>query len=140
MFIPDTIDIPIGAAYMSAYNQGPRQVDAMEGRLAVAVLQVAPREWTFVDEHGEPLPLTSENIEARLTWNQGGAELVERIHKEYAEAAFAPLVKRTSKALPPGRTRRSTSRTRSRGSSTPSSDKPSLHTVTGGKPSAAKAS
>ena len=138
--LPDVADVRIGMAVMSAYNYGPADVDAMEGRIAAAFLHAAPRAWTFVDDKGADLDLTSDNIDERLTWNRGGAEVVERANGLYAGDVFAPLVRKRSAASKPGRTRRSTSRTRSPGSRTHSSGKPSLRTVTGGEPSAAKAS
>jgi hypothetical protein len=129
---------------LAAMRHGPNGVAEMEAAIAAAMIHVAPREWTFVDDKGDRLPVTMENIDARLTWNHGGMEVVEKASDLYGEGnptgAFAPLLRARSKASRSTRTGSSTSRTRSPGRSTRSSAKPSLHTVTGGQPSEAQAS
>lgn len=137
--LPDVADVRIGAAVMSAVNNSPASIPDMEGAIAAAMIHAAPRAWTFTDENG-PLELTAENIDARLTWNHGGAEVAEKANELYAGDVFAPLVRKRSKGSRSGPTPSSTSRSRPSGPSTPSSGKPSLRTVTDGEPSAAKAS
>ncbi len=132
----------LGAAGTHAIMHNPFQSADMEGALGDAWLHNAPREWTFTDEDGDPLRVTRDNIEARLTWTNGGFEVVEAANRLYAGDLLNPLVKRMPKPSRRGRTGISTSATPSSGSDpeSPSSPKPSLRTVTGGKRSAAKAS
>lgn len=144
VFLPPVADVRIGMAVMSAVKAAPASIPEMEGAISEVFLHVAPREWTFVDDKGEPLPLTTDNIDARLQWGTGGMEVAEQANKLYGEmvegGVFAPLVNRRSKASRSGRTRSSTSPTPIPGSTTDSSAKPSLRTVTGGRRSGAKAS
>ena len=142
--MPELTDVRIGTAVMAAMRTSPATVADMESAISTVLLHVAPRAWTLVDEKGEPLELTPENIDARLTWNAGGMEVAEKANDLYGAGSptgvFAPLVPRKSKGSSNGRTGGSTSRTRTSGSRTRSSAKPSLRTVSGGQPSAAKAS
>jgi hypothetical protein len=144
VYLPPVADVPIGMAMMSAMRWAPARVPEMEAAIAGALIHVAPREWTFVDDKGEPLELTPENIDARLTWGQGGAEVAEAANELYGgdgnEAVFSPLVQKRLKASRRSRMGSSTSQTPTPGSTTDSSDKPSLRTVSGGRRSGAKAS
>ena len=135
-----TVDVRLGAAALGAMRDSPTTVSDLEGALAGAFLHFGPREWTFTDAKGDPLPLTVENIDERLTWNHGGMEVAEKANELYAGDLFAPLVRRMPKASRSGRTASSTSATPRRGSATDSSAKPSLRTGTGGRRSGAKAS
>lgn len=142
--MPGVADVRIGMAVTAAIKAAPASQPEMEGAISEVFLHVAPREWTFVDEAGEPLPLNLDNIDARLQWATGGMEVAERANELYGGmvegGVFAPLVHRRSKASRSGQTGSSTSPTPSPGSVTDSSDKPSLRTVTGGRKSGAKAS
>jgi hypothetical protein len=133
------VDVAIGAAATAAMS-GILTVSDMEGALASAFIHFGPRAWTCVDDKGEPLPLTPTNIDARLTWANGGMEVAEKANELYAGDALGPLLRRRQKASPSGQTDDSTSPTLPPGSPTDSSEKPSLRSVTGGKRSGAKAS
>jgi hypothetical protein len=138
--MPDVADVRIGAAVMAAVNNTPSSIADMEGAISAALLHAAPRAWSFTDEAGEPLSVTIDNIDARLTWTHGGLEVAEKANELYAGDVFDPFVKRMQKASGSGPTGSSTSAPPEHGSSTDSSDKPSLRAVTGGKRSGAKAS
>jgi hypothetical protein len=140
VWLSPVVDVRIGAAATTALRGTPWTISDVEGALAGAFLHFAPRDWTFVDDKGDPLPVTIENIDARLTWSQGGMEVAEKADELYAGAIVDPLVQRMSKALNSTRTTSSTSQIPSPGSDTDSSDKPSLRAVSGGKRSGAKAS
>ena len=140
--IPEVLDARLGAAATYAIRNTPGVGADMEGAISEAWLHNAPREWTFVDAEGDPLPVTIDNIDTRLTWDHGGFEVADTANGLYAGDLLNPLVKRMPKPSRRGRTGTSTSATHSSGSDpeSPSSPKPSLRTVTGGKRSAAKAS
>jgi hypothetical protein len=142
--LPSETDVRIGAAVMAAVRVSPSSIPEMESAISTALLHVAPRAWTFVDEKGEPLEVSAENIDARLTWNHGGMEVAEKANDLYGAGSptgvFVPLLPKKPKASRSGRTAASTSPTPTSGSPTDSSDKPSLRAVTGGKRSGAKAS
>ncbi len=140
------MDVRIGSAAMAAMRAAPSSIPDLEGALAGAFLHFGVREWSLVDAEGEPLPLTIENIDERLSWANGGMEVAEKANELYAGDLFAPFARRAPKkvtkrkASRSGPTDNSTSATPESGSNTDSSDKPSLHAVSGGKPSEAKAS
>ncbi len=66
--------------------------------------------WTFLDDDGEPVPCTKENI-SRLSWAVI-YPVAERGDTLYAEELLAPLRDRPLKSSPSGRTARSTSATK----------------------------
>lgn len=139
--IPEVLDARLGAAGTYAVQMNSEIAD-MEGGIAAAWLHNAPRAWTLIDDKGDPLPITATNIDARLTWKNGGMEVAEKANALYAGDLFAPLVARSQKPSRRGRTATSTSPTPSNGSG-PESDsslKPSLRAVSGGRRSGAKAS
>ena len=140
--IPEVLDARLGAAGTFAIRTTPGIGADMEGAISEAWLHNAPRAWTFVDESGEALPVTIDNIDARLTWDHGGFEVADTANGLYAGDLFSPLVKRMPKPSRRGRMARSTSATPPSGSDpeSDSSPKPSLRTVTGGRKSGAKAS
>lgn len=134
------LDPRIGAAAMAALKTAPSTIPDVEAALAGVFVAHGVREWTFVDEKKEPLPVTPENIAARLTWASGGMEVAEKANELYAGDLFTPFLRRRSKDSSSGPTDDSTSPTPPPGSGTDSSDKPSLHAVSGGKRSEARAS
>lgn len=67
-------------------------------------------DWTFLNDSGEVVPCTPENI-GRLSWSVI-YPVAERGDVLYAEELLAPLRDRPSKSSPAGRTVRSTSATR----------------------------
>lgn len=71
--------------------------------------------WNLVDERGEPMPLTPENVAAALPYGKGGRLVAERADDLYAEDILAPLVERAGKLSSRGSTTstpRATSATR----------------------------
>lgn len=140
------MDVRIGSAAMAAMKAAPSSIPDLEGALAGAFLHFGPRAWTFVDDKSEPLAVTIETIDERLTWVNGGMEVAEKANELYAGDLFAPFARRTPKtatkrkASRSGPTASSTSPTPEPGSNTDSSDRPSLHAVSDGKRSEAKAS
>ncbi len=140
VWLAANVDVRIGRAAMTALRTVPQAFSDQMAVLGTAFLHFGVREWSFVDDKGEPLPVTVENIDARLTWNQGGMEVGEKADELYAGDLMVPLDRARSKASSAGPTETSTSVTQPTGSDTDSSPKPSLHTVSGGKLSEAKAS
>lgn len=140
VYLAPELDVRIGVAATVVLRQMPDRIEDQQAALAGVYLHHAIRDWTFTDEKGDPLPITMETIDERLTFDQGGFEIADKAAELYHERLFAPLVRRRSRASSGGPTDASTSPTPEPGSDTDSSDKPSLHAVTGGKRSAAKAS
>ena len=65
--------------------------------------------WTFVDEDGDPIPVTPGSIDRLLPWGRGGAIVSERANDLYSGAILDPLVRRLSATRRPGPTGDSTS-------------------------------
>jgi hypothetical protein len=65
--------------------------------------------WTFVDEDGDPVPVTHGSIERLLPWGHGGSLVSERANDLYSGAILDPLVRRWSATQRPGPTGDSTS-------------------------------
>lgn len=134
------LDVPMAAAALAAIRAADDSVPDAEANIATVFLHRGIRAWTFTDAAREPLAVTIEHIDERLTWAAGGMEVAEKANELYAGVLFTPLVARMSKASQPGPTADSMSATSEPGAATPPSAPPSLLAVEGGKRSAAKAS
>ena len=80
--------------------------------------------WNLVDEDGKPLPVTPDNVIARVTWQRGGVELSNAAFAQYVNGkdltpfGLTNSTRRIGKSSPNGQTAASTS------PKTPSSRKP----------------
>lgn len=124
----------LGFAATQALKGATSTADYM-GVLGSLYLHLGIVRWTFVTAEGKPEPITPENIERLLPWNDGGADVAEAADELYGEAIFLPLARRLSKALEPGPTATSTSATTPSSSTTPTSPEPSSPLDTAGTPS-----
>lgn len=50
--------------------------------------------WNLVDEDGEPVPLTSENLEQALPFGKGGRLVADKADDLYAQDVLTPFVER----------------------------------------------
>ena len=55
-------------------------------------------DWNFVDEDGDPVPLTPENKERGLPFAKGGRLVAEKADELYAQDVLAPLRSRVESA------------------------------------------
>jgi hypothetical protein len=85
-------------------------------------------DWTFLDDDGEPVECSKENI-ARLSWAVI-YPVAERGDVLYAEELLAPLTGRPSKSSQSGRTAPSTSARKARTSTRPKPSKRSTTAIT----------
>lgn len=74
--------------------------------------------WNLLDDKGQPIPLTPDNIARALPYGKGGRLVAERADDLYAEDILAPLVQRLEKLSQPGPTPSGRRRTSARGTST----------------------
>jgi hypothetical protein len=81
----------------------------LESMLARVFIDEGITGWTFVDEDGDPEPITHESIERLLPWGRGGAEVSEAANDLYSEAVLGPLVRRSQNTRQHGPTDASTS-------------------------------
>ena len=76
-------------------------------------LSVGVAEWTFLDDDGQPIPVTPENVVRALPYGKGGREVADAADDLYVSDVTSPLVKALSEISQPGPTpsgRRRTSR------------------------------
>lgn len=97
VFLEPTLTNPMGAAAWSAIRSAATASDA-EGGVAGVYLRLGIRNWTFVDEAGNPEPITPDNIERLLPFAHGGSELVEQANKLYVDDLMAPLLRQRAKS------------------------------------------
>ena len=81
--------------------------DTMPEKLGRAYLEYNVTGWSFLDEKGEPVPVSRDLIR-HLSWD-ALFPLAEKAAELYSEALTRPLVARASKSSPNGHTARSTS-------------------------------
>jgi hypothetical protein len=74
--------------------------------------------WNILDDKGQPIPLTHENIARALPYGKGGRLVAERADDLYAEDILAPLVQRLETLSQPGPTPSGRQRTSARKGST----------------------
>lgn len=98
---------------------------AMEAGLAQVYLRHGIASWTFRDAQGSIEPVTPENIERLLPFDEGGLEVAEAADALYSEAVFAPLAKRLNRLSPSGPVADTTSPTSADGPTPPAPSAPS---------------
>lgn len=87
--------------------------------------------WNFLDDKGQPIPLTPENIARALPYGKGGRLVAERADDLYAEDILAPLVQRLARLSQPGPTPSGRRPTSPRKTSTRTRRSPSSTATTG---------
>jgi hypothetical protein len=107
--------------------------------LTEAYLPAGIREWTFVDDEGEPVKIDREAMERLIPFDAGGLEVSEKADALYADRLMAPLVKRLSTLRKRGRTVKPTSPIPLSGRRPRKSSGPSSPDVSAGRQSAAPA-
>lgn len=91
--------------------------------------------WSFVED-GKPVPITAENIDRFVPWNQGGRELAEAAHAHFGDTVTTPLRQpRFSWRLTTPPTESTSPPSDSESSTPTSSSPPSPSTPEDGKPS-----
>jgi hypothetical protein len=135
--------IDIGAAvYAAVANVGDDPV-LLQVELTRAYLRFGIRAWSFVDEKGEPVPITPRKasfddvIRELLPFTNGGFDVADKADDLYSEAVLRPLMTRLSSMRSLGGQTvgsMSATRTTSRRRATPS--EPSSPAATDGSPSA----
>ena len=105
--------------------------------------------WNFLDEEGEPVPLTSSNIETLLPYGKGGRLVADKADDLYHEDILVPFlarmdrlqkmaeeIRRKRKPSPAGSTKPSRKGTSRRRTSTPKRRSPSSTPATAEAPPA----
>ena len=137
------LTIPMGAALAMALNGARPDLPSVQAALTAGYMSPAPAGaivgWSFVDEKGEPEPVTPETIERLIPWSDGGMEVAERADGLYGSDLLAPFQKRLLERSRTGSTADSTSASPSSGLVSLTPSKRSSHNGRVGKHSAARA-
>lgn len=128
VYLRAELDPAGGFAAMAAINAAQVNPDVLQERIGRAYAEHGIVDWTFLDDDGEPVPVTKENIR-RLSWDVI-YPIADKGDDIYAEALLRPLVARRLKSSPNGRTARSTSATRKRSTVRRKPSKPSTTATT----------
>ena len=146
------LTLPMAAALKTrtmADQLGDDSIAAVQFSLVSGYLRAAPygaiASWSFIEE-GEPdkrgnpttvpVPITPENIERLIPWQNGGEEVAETADRLYGADFLAPFLRRINTSSSTGRTATSTSASPKSGASRRSPSRPSLRPVSGGRKSA----
>jgi hypothetical protein len=137
------LTVPMGAALTLRLRGAHPDLPSVQGDLVAGYLAPSPigaiTGWSFVDEKGEPMPITQENIDTLLPWENGGMEVAEKADELYSSDLLAPFVKRLSKLSNTGQTDDSTSASLPFGTNTPMPPRSSSRRARAGKRSGARA-
>ena len=63
-------------------------------QLAALWLDIGVAEWTFLDDDGQPIPVTAENIVRALPYSKGGQLLADAADDLYVTMVISPLVEK----------------------------------------------
>jgi hypothetical protein len=112
------LSVPAGIKARAFFVEGMTgDMDSVGVQQAIAELwlSMCVAEWTFLDDDGQPIPVTPENVVRALPYGKGGREVADAADDLYVASVTAPLVATLAKLSQPGPTpsgRRQTSRTR----------------------------
>lgn len=111
----DTVSLsknpPLEVGLAASQAMAEDGADNIRIALGLAYLR-AIEAWTFVDDDGDPIPVTPENIRAALPWGKGGDIVAEKADELYTGAVLDPLLRRLSNTSRGGPTAGSTSANR----------------------------
>lgn len=126
--------VPMGTAAWAIASLGGPLWD-IQARFAEVWLRYGIIDWTFLDERGQPEPITAANIERLLPFNHGGMEVAQAADELYSDPVLSPLAARRSTLSPPTPTEPSTSPSPPSGDESPTPSKRSRRRASAGSPS-----
>lgn len=101
-----------GMAAQGAIAMSGTDPIALQEALGTVWIRHAVIDWNLIDEDGDKLALTQDNITRSLPYARGGRVVAERADDLYHEAILAPLEERVAKLSKRGPKDDSTSRTK----------------------------
>ena len=113
--LPAELPIPAGIAAITALSQVGAHGDAAAALINAILVNGGISEWNLLDDEGNRLPLTPDNVARRVTWQKGGVELSNAAFAQYVNGKdLAPFGltssrSKTAKSSPNGQTEPSTS-------------------------------
>lgn len=97
-----------GLAAQGAIADGTGDTVLLQELLARVWVSHGVAAWTFLDDDGDPIPVTPDNIRRALPYGRGGRLVADKADDLYNEAILAPLGDRLEalrKLSQPGQTR-----------------------------------
>jgi hypothetical protein len=119
VFLAPALSMSGGMAAQGAISKSDGDPVVLQELLADIWIRHGVVDWNLLDDKGQPIPLTSENVTAALPYGKGGRLVSERADELYAEDILAPLVQRLERLSQPGSTPSGRKRTSAPKTSTP---------------------
>jgi hypothetical protein len=127
----DPLDGVRAKAIISEMLQDHMDAVAANVELARLWLDIGVTGWTFLDDDGQPIPVTEENIVRALPYAKGGQLVADAADDLYATMVISPLVEKWSELSSDGSTptpsptspNRATRRSQRKPSSTATTDR-----------------
>ena len=113
--LPAELPPRAGIASITALASVGQSGDAAAALIWAILVNGGIASWNLVDDEGNPLPITPDNVTARVTWQKGGVELSNAAFAQYVNGkdltpfGLTTSRKRTAKSSPNGQTEPSTS-------------------------------
>jgi hypothetical protein len=109
VYLAPALSMSGGMAAQGAIHEAGTDTVRLQELLAGIWIRHGVVDWNLVDEDGDKLALTPDNIARALPYGKGGRLVAERADDLYAEDILAPLAERLRKLSQGGRSGRSTS-------------------------------
>jgi hypothetical protein len=119
VFLAPVLTMSGGMAAQGAIGKSEGDPVILQELLADIWVRHGVTGWNLLDDKGQPIPLTPENVSAALPYGKGGRLVSERADELYAEDILAPLVQRLERLSPRGSTPSGRKPTSRRKTSTP---------------------
>src|SRR5436190_2313140 len=92
VYLAPVLSTPGGMAASAAIREGMSDPVLFAERLGVIWLRHGIRSWTFLDEEGDPVPVSSEAADDLLPWAKGGRLVADKADDLYAQDVLAPFL------------------------------------------------
>lgn len=96
VYLAPTLSMPGGMAAQGAIQAAGSDAVRLQELLADIWVRYGVTGWNLLDDKGNPIPLTADNIARALPYGKGGRLVAERADDLYAEDILAPLVERVA--------------------------------------------
>ena len=96
VYLAPSLSMAGGMAAQGVIAEAAGDVIRLQELLANVWLRHGVVGWNFLDEQGQPVPLTESTLATALPFGKGGRLVAERADDLYAEDILAPLVERVA--------------------------------------------
>lgn len=104
VYLYPELSMPGGMAAQGAISEGLTDPVRLQELLARVWISHGVAAWTFLDDEGQPIPVTPHNVARALPYAKGGRLVAEKADDIYSGAILAPLADRLKGLSPPGST------------------------------------